>query len=192
MRKLYEAACRWIFFKCMGWKAVVKVPDYNKCILCVAPHTSNWDFIIAQFFYGAIGRKASFLMKKEWFIFPLNLMWRTFGGIPVDRSKKTSLVDQIIERVEESDFFHLAITPEATRKYNPEWKRGFYYIALGANIPIVLYGVDYPTKTIIGEKVIYPTGDVERDMDEIRHYYQKFDGKGKHPEKFTVGEFGNE
>ncbi len=189
---MFQRLCRLIFYKWMGWKAVVKVPDFDKCILCVAPHTSNWDFIIAELFYGAIGRKARFLMKKEWFIFPLNLILRPIGGIPVYRGCKTSLVDQIIEQVEQNDQFRLAITPEATRKHNPEWKHGFYYMALGAHIPIVLYAIDYTSKTIYGEKVIYPSGNVDQDINEIKRYYLQFKDKGKHPEKFTVGEIVDE
>lgn len=189
---MFQRFCRLIFFKWMGWKAVVTVPDFDKCILCVAPHTSNWDFILAELFYGAIGRKARFLMKKEWFIFPLNFLLRAIGGIPVNRGRKTSLVDQIIEKAEDSDRFCLAITPEATRKYNPEWKHGFYYMALGASIPIVLYAVDYRSKTIFGEKVLHPSGNVDRDMREIKRYYLTFRDKGKHPENFTVGEIADE
>lgn len=189
---MFQAICRLIFFKWMGWKAVVKVPDFKKCIICVAPHTSNWDFIIAELFYGAVGRRAGFLMKKELFFFPLSLIWRAFGGIPVDRSRKTSLVDQIIEQAPKSEYFHLAVTPEATRKLNPAWKHGFYYMALGAKIPIVLYAVDYRKKTIYGEKVFYPTGNVEQEVNEIKRYFRNFEGKGKYPENFTVGEITDE
>lgn len=189
---MFQRLCRLIFYKWMGWKTVVKVPDFDKCILCVAPHTSNWDFIIAKLFYGALGRKAHFLMKKEWFIFPLSLILRAIGGIPVNRGRKMSMVDQIIERVEESTHFCLAITPEATRKPNPDWKHGFYYMALGADIPIVLYAIDYRSKTIYGEKVIYPSGDIDRDMSEIKRYYLNFQDKGKFPKNFTVGEIADE
>lgn len=107
------------------------------------------------------------------------------GGIPVDRSRKSSLVDQMINIAKSSKKFHLAITPEGTRKANPNWKKGFYYIAQGAGLPIILVAIDYEKKCITAEKVIHPSGDIEKDMREIKLYYKDF--KGKHPELFTIG-----
>lgn len=86
----------------------------------------------------------------------------------------------------ESKKFHLAITPEGTRKRNLNWKKGFYYIALKAQVPIVLVGIDYTTKTISSTKAIMPTGDIEKDMREIKLYFKDF--KGKHPENFSIGD----
>lgn len=181
-----QALSRFIYRRLLGWKAVVGVPDFKKCIFCAAPHTTNWDLFIGKLFINAIGRKSGFLMKKEWFFFPLGGWFRSMGGIPVYRDKHTSMVDQLIARVKESDEFHLAITPEGTRSANPNWKRGFYYIALGAQIPIVLVGVDYERKCITAERYLIPTGDVENDMREIKQYFKNF--KGKHPERFDVGD----
>ena len=82
--------------------------------------------------------------------------------------------------------FHLAITPEGTRKRNPNWKKGFYYIALKAQVPIVLIGIDYNTKTVTSTKAIMPNGDIEKDMREIKLYFKDF--KGKHPENFSIGD----
>lgn len=124
-------------------------------------------------------------MKKEWFFFPLGAIFRSMGGIPVHRGKHTSLVDQLIERVKQSDTFHLAITPEGTRSANPDWKKGFYYIALGAGIPIVLIGIDYEKKCIFADKYLIPSGDIDKDMKDIKLYFKDF--KGKHPEKFDIG-----
>ena len=180
-----KALFSFIYFKLLGWKADIRVPDYTKCIICAAPHTSNWDLFIGKLFYGAVGRDAGFLMKKEWFFFPLGYFFRWMGGIPVFRSKHTSMVDQIIKKAKDSKSFHLAITPEGTRSANPDWKKGFYYIALGANIPIVLIGVDYEKKCITAGKVITPTGDFEKDMRDIKLYFKDF--KGKYPEKFDIG-----
>lgn len=169
----------------MGWKKNMTIPYYDKCVICTAPHTSNWDLFIGKLFYGAEGRKASFMMKKEWFFFPLGILFKAIGGIPVERSRKTSLVDQMTERFNNSKEFNLAITPEGTRKPNPEWKKGFYYIALQANVPILLIGMDYGTKSIVATKEIRPTGDIEREMKEIKQYFEQF--KGKKPENFTTG-----
>ncbi len=180
-----EAICSFIYHKLLGWKHRVSIPDYDKYVICAAPHTSNWDLIIGKLFYGAIGRKTLFMMKKEWFFEPLGTFFRAMGGIPVDRDKKSSLVDQMVELAHERTIFHLAITPEGTRSANGEWKRGFYYIALKAQIPILLAGIDYGTKSIIIEKEIYPSGDIEEDMRTIKLYFKNF--KGKHPDRFTIG-----
>ena len=173
-----------IYYKLLGWKTEVTTPNYDKCVICAAPHTSNWDLFIGKLFYGAIGRKTSFMMKKEWFFFPLGILFKAVGGIPVNRNKKSSLVEQMAERFAQSQHFHLAITPEGTRKANAHWKKGFYFIAQGAGVPIVLIGIDYPKKTIYATKALTPSGDIEKDMAEIKDYFKDF--KGKHPENFAI------
>ncbi len=180
-----KALYSFIYYKILKWKTDVSVPDYDKCVVCAAPHTSNLDLFIGKLFYGAIGRKTSFMMKKEWFFFPIGLIFKAVGGIPVDRQRKTSLVDQMVEQFKNRKKFHLAITPEGTRKCNPNWKKGFYYIALKAQVPIVLIGMDYPSKTISATKVVFPTGDIEKDMHEIKMHYKQY--TGKHPELFCLG-----
>lgn len=180
-----KAIYSFIYFKLLGWKANVTVPNYDKCVICAAPHTTNLDLFIGKLFYGALGRKTSFMMKKEWFFFPLGPIFKAVGGIPVDRGRKTSLVDQMADHFSKCPKFHLAITPEGTRKANPNWKKGFYYIALKAKLPIVLIGIDYPSKTISATKAIIPTGDIEKDMKEIKLYFKDF--KGRHPDQFTIG-----
>lgn len=180
-----QVLCRFLYHKILGWKANVTVPDFDKCIICAAPHTSNWDLFMGKLFIAAIGRDAGFMMKKEWFFFPLGALFRWMGGIPVCRGKHTSLVDQMIRKVKQSTKFHLAITPEGTRSANPDWKKGFYYIASGAGVPIVLIGIDYEKKCICAEKYMYASGNIDCDMREIKLYFRGF--KGKHPEKFTLG-----
>lgn len=159
-----------------GWQSEVTVPMRDKCIICVAPHTSNWDFILGELHYRAMGRKAGFLMKKEWFFWPLGPIFRAMGGIPVTRSKKTSLTQQLTEIASESTYFNLAITPEGTRKRVEKWKRGFYYIALGAQIPIQLYAIDGRNKRIVCTKELMPTGDVDADFRVIMDYYRPYEG----------------
>lgn len=183
--KIKQAIYNFIYTKILGWKAVVTVPDYDKCVICAAPHTSNLDLFIGKLFYGATGGKTSFMMKKEWFFFPLGLFFKAAGGIPVDRSRKTSLVDQMVAEFNRRKKFHLAITPEGTRKANPNWKKGFYHIALKAQVPIVLIGIDYSKKTITKGKSIFPSGDIDKDMREIKLYFKAF--KGRHPENFVLG-----
>lgn len=166
----------------LGWKTVFNVEIPDKCIICVAPHTSNWDLLIGKLFYGAYNKKASFMMKKEWFKFPLGYFFRGIGGIPVNRGKNNSLVDQMTKLFDEKDQFNLAITPEGTRKPNANWKKGFYYIATGAHVPIILIGIDYPTKTITVGKSVIPTGKIEEDMPMIKEFFKDF--RGKNPENF--------
>lgn len=171
----------------MGWKAEVDQPIPEKCILCVAPHTSNWDFFIGKVYYTALGRTSNFLMKKEWFFWPLGPLFRRMGGIPVERSRHTSMTDQLAQRAMESSHFSLAVTPEGTRSRNAEWKRGFYYIALKAQLPILLYGLDFGTKTIVCKRTLVPSGNVDADMRVIADYFSHF--KGKHPENFALPKF---
>lgn len=170
----------------MGWSKHITEDHPDKYIICLAPHTSNWDFMIGQLFATAEGIRSNFLMKKELFVWPLGILFRHIGGIPVWRSKHSSMTDNLASTAIKEKIFHLCITPEGTRSLNPEWKKGFYFIALKAKIPILLYGVDYEKRTIVCTKTIIPTGDVEKDMKEIKLYFKDF--KGKHPELFTIGE----
>lgn len=178
--------CNWLLFKQMGWTKNVTVAHPDKFILCLAPHTSNWDFLIGQLYMLSQGMKINFLMKKEWFFWPLGPIFRRMGGIPVYRAKHTSMTDALAETAMKHPDFKLCITPEGTRSLNPEWKRGFYFIALKAQIPVLLYGVDYEKKLIECTRSYVPTGDVDREMLETKLYFKDF--KGKHPEKFTIGE----
>lgn len=128
---------------------------------------------------------SNFLMKKEWFFWPLGILFRRLGGIPVYRQKHMRMTDAMAEAAQEAEKFHLCITPEGTRKRVEEWKKGFYFIAQGAQIPILLYGIDYERKLIQCTKTIWPSGDIEKDMKEIKLYFKNF--KGKRPENFTIG-----
>ena len=172
----------------MGWTKNVTETHPDKYIICVAPHTSNWDFILGLAYRWAEGFSTNFLMKKEWFFWPLGPLFRSMGGIPVYRSKNTRMTEQLVSAANATDKFALAITPEGTRSLNGEWKHGFYYIALEAGLPILLYALDFEKKEIYCTKTFTPTGDVEADMMAIKQYYRDF--KGKHPERFTIGETG--
>lgn len=174
----------WFLYKKLGWTKDVTVEIPDKYIICLAPHTSNWDFIFSMLYRLAEGFTSNFLMKKEWFFWPLGPLFRSLGGIPVYRNEHTSMTDALIETAKNTPHFRLTITPEGTRKPNPHWKKGFYYIALKANIPVLLYQLDYEKKLIRCTKVFRPTGDVEREMQEVKDYYK--DVKGKKPEYFAI------
>lgn len=177
--------CNWLLYKQLGWKKNVTVDHPDKYIICLAPHTSNWDFIIGHLYAKAEGMKSNFLMKKEWFFWPLGVIFRAMGGIPVFRTKKTSMTDNLANEAIKANVFHLCITPEGTRSLNPDWKKGFYFIALKAQIPILLYGLDYEKKLIECTKCMIPTGELEKEMKEIKLYFKDY--KGKDPKKFTIG-----
>jgi 1-acyl-sn-glycerol-3-phosphate acyltransferase len=172
------------FLKKRGWQIILKMEIPAKCVLCVAPHTSNWDFIIAISLYKSVGGNPRFLMKKDWFFFPFGNLFRYMGGIPVNRDKKTSLTQQMIELFEKEDELQLAIAPEGTRKQNSQWKTGFYHIALAAHTPIILVYLDYGKKEIGVERILHPTGNMEEDIREIKDYYKNI--QAKHPEKFSI------
>ena len=180
---MFKSLCRLMFRK-MGWQVEMTVPYRDKCIICVAPHTSNWDFIIAELYYHSIGRTAGFLMKKEWFFWPMGVLFRRMGGIPVERSRHVSLTDRVAEAAMKAERFELAVTPEGTRSLVTKWKRGFYFIALKAGLPIQLYAIDYKNKRIVCTKELVPSGDVEADMRLIMDYYRPYEGK--YPGKFAV------
>ena len=177
--------CNWLLYKRMGWISEVTEDCPSKCIICLAPHTSNWDFLIGQLYNRAHGLKSNFLMKKEWFFWPLGPIFRRMGGIPVYRQKHTSMTDALAQTVKQADSFRLCITPEGTRSRVEEWKKGFYFIALKAEIPILLFGIDYEKKLVRCTQTVVPTGDVEADMRRIKLYYKDF--KGRKPENFTIG-----
>ena len=180
-----QAFFSFIYSRLLGWKSDVTVDYPDKCVICAAPHTSNWDLLLGKLFCATQGKKVCFMMKKEWFFFPLGMAFRAMGGIAVDRQRKGSLVDQMVGRFARSRQFYLAITPEGTRKANPDWKKGFYYIAFEARVPVLLIGIDYPSRTISCNRIFVPTGDVEKDMREVKIYFTRF--RGKHQDRFSTG-----
>lgn len=175
----------WIL-KIFGWKTVYSVTEPDKSVICVAPHTSNWDFIVGKLCYWAIEKKAGFLMKKSWFVFPLGYIFKAMGGVPIDRSKRMSVTQQMVEEFNKREKFHLAITPEGTRKPNPEWKKGFYYIAKGSGVPIQLAYLDFGKREMGITEVFYPTDNEQADFKYIFNYYKGVEAKK--PENFIIPE----
>lgn len=172
--------------KTFGWKINIQVEEPSKSIICVAPHTSNWDFIVGKLSYSALGREASFLIKKSWFFFPMNLFFNAIGGVAIDRSKKSSVTEQMAEEFEKRATFHLAITPEGTRSLVERWKMGFYHIAKKANVPIQLAYIDYAKKEMGVMAIFHPTDNEAADLKTIENYYRNI--SGRFPEKFNLAE----
>lgn len=176
-----------LILRLAGWRVEATAPDYAKCVICVAPHTSNWDFIIGKLAYASIGRRASFMMKSTWFFFPLNYIFKAMGGIPVHRGDKAagqSLVADVAAKLEQAKSLQIAITPEGTRSRIAEWRTGFLRIARQAAVPCVLAAIDYSRRLVVIDRVFWPSDDIEADMRQIKDYYKPF--IGKHPEKFTA------
>ena len=164
-----------------GWKTSCTIPVLDKCVLIGAPHTSNWDFPLTLLGLSCMGIKFNWVGKHSLFFRPLGIVLKAIGGIPVDRSQGTSFLKRIIELYEAKEKLILAIAPEGTRARTRHWKTGFYTIACRAGVPICLGYIDYSRKIIGLEKVIIPSGDIEKDFEVIKDYYQ--DKAGKYPEK---------
>lgn len=170
-----------------GWRVDITAPHLDKCIICVAPHTSNWDFPIGLAAYKSLGYKANFLMKQFWFFWPMGILMRKLGGIPVPpKGKGSHLTDHLIDEIRNSSYVNLAVTPEGTRSRQPVWRTGFLRIAYGTNIPIQLGVIDYKIKTVIIRETYHPVGDIDTDMAQVKKYYAAFRDAGKYPDKFTI------
>lgn len=179
---------KWIckqYLKLIGWKiGSVLDPSIRKCVLVAAPHTSNYDYPIALATLYACGVKTNFLGKKSLFKFPLGMLMRATGGIPVDRSKHTNMVEMMINMFNQRDDLILMIPAEGTRSLVKEWKSGFYHTAIGAKVPIVLGYLDYGKKIAGFGDVYHPSGDYQKDLAEIQQFYRQF--TARHPEKSSL------
>lgn len=173
-----------IILSIIGWKCEVLTPDFDKCVLVVAPHTSNWDFILGELGYTAIGRKANFVMKKELMVGLPGIFLRKLGGIAVDRKNPSHFTDHIADIFRTEKTFRLAITPEGTRKRTPKWKKGFYQIALKAQVPMILIKIDYKEKKMSLFEVFTPTGDEAADIKAIKLRYKGV--TAKYPDQFNI------
>ena len=163
------------------WKAVPALP-IKKGVLIGAPHTSNWDFVFAMAALKSMGPPVVYLAKKELFKFPLGLLMRFFGGVPVDRSRRSSMVEAMADKIAETEEILVLIPPEGTRSAVVEWKSGFYYTAHLAGVPIYPAYLDYAKKEAGIGPAYYPTGNYEQDIKEIRAFYAAI--TPRHPEKF--------
>lgn len=166
----------------MGWDVGDSTPvGVKKCVIVAGPHTSNWDFIIGKLAFMTYGVNAKFLIKKEAFFFPFGFLLKKMGGVPVDRKKNNNLTDIAASYFDNSESLYLLFTPEGTRSYSPNWKKGFYYIAQKAQVPIYIGYVDYEKKIGGFHSLFQPTGDVDADIKEIKKILSQY--KGKYPEK---------
>lgn len=180
---LFNASLPQIFAKSIlniiGWRVDTIFPAEKKYVLVAAHHTTNWDLAVALLFSMATGIKFNFLAKDDLFWWPLGVILRWIGGIPVNRRAHTNFVEQLAEEFDKREELIIVITPEGTRKRTEYWKTGFYYIALAAKVPVALGYLDYPNKRMGIGKMIHLSGDINADFDILRTFYA--DKKGKFP-----------
>lgn len=172
---------RWLsilILKLCGWKVEGSAPkELKKCVMIAAPHTSNWDLPFMLWISFALRVKIYWMGKESIFKFPFRGIMMWMGGVPVDRSQSNNLVAASIDAITEHDHLFLIVPPEGTRSKVRSWKTGFYHIAAGAKVPILLGFLDFERKAGgIGPTVV-PSGDIEKDMAEIKAFYATVKGK---------------
>ncbi|MFT4737827.1 MAG: 1-acyl-sn-glycerol-3-phosphate acyltransferase [Cyclobacteriaceae bacterium] len=173
------------WFRLAGWKIIGELPTAKKYLVIVAPHTSSWDFILGMAVKHIVGLHSDFLGKKALFNMPIvGRFMRSVGGHPVDRTKNSNMVDQVVSLFNDRDEFVVTLAPEGTRSFVPKWKTGFYHIAHKAGIPIAMVGFDYQKREVEFKELFYPTGDLEVDMGIILSYFRTV--VGKYPELGTT------
>ncbi len=166
----------------LGWRVVGNFPKEKKFVMALAPHTSNWDFVVAMFGLLATGIRLSFLMKKEAFFWPFRDMFIRMGGIPLDRKAAEDTVEQIRRWFEDHEQVCVAITPEGTRSKVEKWKTGFLRIAEHARVPVFIIAWDYPGKRIVLDR-FWELGENDHSVEaeKIRAYInQKYVGRHPH------------
>ncbi len=159
---------KFILNKIIGWRVIGYLPKNEKYIIAVVPHSSYFDLIIAVLIRTYSGLKIKFIGKKELFNPITSYLFKFLGGIPVDRTKKSNIVDEVVELFELGKIKILAIAPEGTRKRVEKWKTGFYYIALKAKLPILMVSFDYIRKEVKINNKFYPSGDIDKDFIELK------------------------
>lgn len=175
----------------MGWEIDNHWPlDLDQCVMIAAPHTSNWDALYARLALKAMGVNVRLTIKDSYMKFPFGLFVRAMGGIGIDRRPKApgeprpSMVQLMTDLFKTHPKLVMLVTPEATRAKQEKWKTGFYHVAVNAGVPIALAYMDYKNKKTGVGKIVYPTGDFEKDMAEIMAFYANINAK--FPEKFSV------
>ena len=166
----------------IGWRYAGDFPDLPKCVLIIAPHTSNIDFPVGLAPLFALGLRLSFMAKSSLFWEPLGTYLRWLGGAPIDRKLTGGYVQAAIAQFDQRDQFMLVITPEGTRMKVGRWKTGFYYIAHGAGVPIFPVVFDYGRREFRFEQPLIPSDDMEGDIETLRNYYNAT--QARKPENF--------
>lgn len=164
----------------IGWRVVGQVPTAPRYVLIAAPHTSNWDFPLMLLAVLSVGIDLHWMGKDALFRRPFGGLMRWLGGISIDRSQPNQTVQQMVDRFEDAERLIVLIPPEGTRARVERWKTGFYHIACGAGVPILLGFIDAPSKQLGFGPVYQPERGIEYDLPRIQAYYK--DKGGIHAE----------
>lgn len=164
------------FLKITGWTIEGSLPpEAAKCVLIAAPHTSNWDLPYTLMVSFALRLNVRWMGKQSIFKPPFSGVMQWLGGIAVNREQSTNLVAASSQAIAQADGpLQLVVPPEGTRSKVTYWKTGFYYIALGAKVPIVMAYLDFKNKRTGLGPMLYPSGDIDKDMLEIKAFYAQF------------------
>ena len=159
-----------------GYKIIDTTPkgvrNYQKAVMIAAPHTSNWDYVYTMAALYALDVPIKYLGKASLFKFPLGILIKKLGGIPVRREQKNNMVNDMAKMINESiEQMILIIPAEGTRSYSKEWKSGFYHIAQTAGVPIILGFLDFAKKEVGFLDEFNPTGNYEKDLKIIQKKY---------------------
>lgn len=177
---------KWLIKK-MGWRVVEGVAPEDKCIILGVPHTSVKDFVVSWAYYTSCGGTPNIMIKKEFFFWPMGVLLRKMGAIPVDRSRGAVTAKQVIDAIKSADKMHLCIAPEGTRKKTNRWKKGFHTIARQAQIPIYLGYFNYRTKEVGRGIRFVPTDDVNGDLKRIMAHYAAMNLEGRKKGQWDPG-----
>jgi 1-acyl-sn-glycerol-3-phosphate acyltransferase len=170
-------AISWLGLRIAGWEIKGHPPQAKKYVVIAYPHTSNWDFPLGVAISIMYRLKVYWLGKDSLFKGPAGSIMKWLGGISIDRSDAHDVVQQTIDAFNESDSLIIAVAPEGTRSQVKKWKTGFYHIATGANVPIVLGYFDYSKKQAGILECFMPSGDIDQDMAAIKTAYEGVIGK---------------
>jgi 1-acyl-sn-glycerol-3-phosphate acyltransferase len=165
------------FLRATGWEPEGRAPVARKYVLIAAPHTSNWDLAYLLAIAAILDVRVSWMGKHTLFRGPMGPVMRALGGIPIRRHRREGLVEQMTRRFAELEELALTIPPEATRRRVELWKSGFYHIARAARVPVVMGYLDYRRRRGGFGPELEPSGDVRRDMDQIRAFYKGIEGR---------------
>lgn len=173
-----KLVARFILFKILKWKIIGSFPkELKKYVIIAAPHTHWVDFPLGILVKWAEAAPVNYIGKASLFKPPFGFIFRWLGGAPVNRSKSTNKVQAIVDVFNKNEKFILALSPEGTRKKVEKWKTGFYYIAKGANVPIVMATLDFKNKQVKISDPYYLTNDMEKDFDLFYTYFKEVEGK---------------
>ncbi|MBB6340420.1 1-acyl-sn-glycerol-3-phosphate acyltransferase [Pseudomonas fluvialis] len=161
----------------MGWRIEGQMPALDKFVVIGAHHTSNWDFVLFLAAKFVLRLNARWFGKHTIFRWPFNNLLQRWGGIPVRRHLKLNMVDQAIQGFRDNPEFMLILSPEGTRKKVERWKMGFYHIARGAGVPIVLAALDYAERRIVIGPAFQPTGDQAADLKAMLAFFRPYPPK---------------